>query len=347
MLAFLSPRRNSYEYEMSFPSFPQYDYSAESTPNAYNWIDLEDHLASTTSPPGEATSISPPALQQPIQALPHSPAEHPQPQQHQPQPQIQDTHQIQAVFEPPQTTFIEDRFQPSQYQFNIIDESHFQPQQGGSHVGRPETGATNSRRPPLRVEVDDVRPAGRSTSESASLAGPSRVPHGKPHTQTSPYKRPDTSSGTRSVSASSSGQILRPSSTRQERVASEQHARHLHSSEREPLRPQLRASVAGVGSMHPAPMPAVGVGAASVSCPAYSVWRVNQSPSTQQNQIQSNTSGASPADLAPTAVTYRCAHHFVFSSLGGGSSCRPALVFLDRAAPPRSRCRHLHPSTRQ
>lgn len=359
MLAFLSPRRTSCEYEMSFP-FQQYDYSAESTPNAFTWPELEqDSLVPTSATtPNQPASISPPALQQSIQALPHSPTEHvpfqqhqhhqqqEQPQQQPLQLQQQEPHQIQAVFEPPQTNFVEDRFQPSQYHFDVIDESHFLRQQSGSHVGRPGTGATTSRRPPLRVEVDDVRPAGRNTSESAPSAGPARVPHGRPHTQTShPYKRPETASGKRSVSASTSGQILRPSSARQERVVSEQqYARLLPSSEREPPRPQLHGSVVGVGSAHPAPMPTVGVGSTSVSCPAISIWRVNQSYNSQQNQIQRVVSGGSSAETAPTANT-RCADHFSISSLRGGSSYRPALVFLDRPAPPRSRCRHLCPST--
>lgn len=305
---------------MSFP-YPQYDYSAESTPNAYTWVDLEhDPLVPTSATtPNQPASISPPALQQPIQTLPHSPSEHLQPQQHQHQDQSQqlqlqqqETHPIQAVFEPPQTTFVEDRFQPSQFRFDVIDESHFLRQQSGSHVGRPETGATTSRRPPLRVEVDDVRPAGRNTSESAPSAGPVRVPHGRLHAKASnPYKRPETASGTRSVSASTSGQILRPSSTRQERVASEQqHAHYLHSSEREPPRPQLRGGVVGVDHAHPAPMPAVGVGSTSVSCPAISVWRVNQSYNPQQNQTQHNTSGGSSAGVTSFVNAFRCADHF-------------------------------------
>ncbi|CAL1708778.1 unnamed protein product [Somion occarium] len=268
---------------MSFP-FQQYvDYSETTTPGAYSWEGFEqDPIVPTSAPtPNQPASISPPTLQQPLQT-PTS-TEH-QPQHHQQQLQIQppsEPQQIQAVFEPPHTAYVEDRFQiqPSQFRFDNIDESHFLRQQGGSHVGRPNTGESSSRRPSLRVDVDEVRP---STSGSPPTAGPSRVPHGRPHVQVShPYRRPE-SSGMRSSPAS--GQSLRPSSSRRER-ASELH--HI-----EPM-PQMRVGVAH-------PMPAVGMGSTTVSCPAISVWRVNQS---NQNQIQRNVSGGSAATVATVTTT--------------------------------------------
>ncbi|KAL4251986.1 small heat shock protein (HSP20) family protein [Abortiporus biennis] len=262
---------------MSFP-YHYTDYSNPTTPGGYPWDVEQDSNQVSVQPQEQPTTISPAQLQH------HSPQSEPQPQHHQVQV-VQQPQDVQTVsYHPPPTIEIQERVPPSQYRFDNIDESHFLQQE---QSGRSET-RVSSKRPPLRVSVDEMRP---STSSSVPTVGPSRVSHGRStREQAHPYRRP-ISAG---VGSSSGQQAVR--STRRERATS---------SDTRERTSQLHTGPVGVRSSAPA-LPVVGTSMAA-TCPAMYTWRVNlpqRLPQEhQQHQGQRKVSGGSVATTSPGALT--------------------------------------------
>ncbi|KAF7796160.1 hypothetical protein EIP86_007334 [Pleurotus ostreatoroseus] len=247
------------------------EYPSPATPQSFVWdLDSADQTRGTVpqpQEPQEPQAISPLLLQQ-NQLLPSGPST-PQeqqlsvqpPLQHQPQHEpVQEPIQQpqQVAFDPPRVIQLHERA-PSQYRF--IDESPFVGTRGrGSHEAASRAG-------------DDEMYTSTSPSSSGA-AGPSRVPHGRAHTQNHPYRRPHSAAGpvgtaSRTQAAavrSASSTVSRRTSARVDDVMLERAS-------------QLRPGQGGV----PTVMPAVGSGLA-VACPAMSVWRVNltERPAEQQ-----------------------------------------------------------------
>lgn len=268
----------SYQY----PPYPA-DYSNHSTPPSF-WEQQAQNIMDAS--PG-STSISPEVFQQQL-----SPVDSPISLDH--HHHQQPLQQASPSYEPLPTIQIQERVQPSQFRFENIDESHFLPQQeDGTEVRQEPSGKAVSR---ASEEVC------QSTSPSSIGAGPSRVPHGKAHIQSHPYRR--TSAGKPTVDASlrSAGTRTASSSARGQRRDSEELGERSS---------RVRGDVP----------PMVG-SRAVLSCPAGAthVWRLSSHTSAESAEKSVVHQGFS-GDASHVTNT-RCAASLLPLFLSGESSCR-------------------------
>lgn len=312
-MLFAPLRGGAFECPMSYQSYNPYgsSYSNPSTPQQFTW-DVDHPEGSVTTP---QDAISPLVFQQ--QQL--SPMEATTPQE---QPQAQPQHL--AAFELHQRTIqLQERVAPSQFRFDNIDESHF------TDAGRHKA--------PSRVGVDEMR-SSTSPAGSSGAAGPSRVPHGRAHTQSHPYRRPRTgaSPGQQATTATSvSSTVSRRTPTRggrEESVLTE------------------RTSQLHRGTEVPS-TPAVGSGKA-VSCPAMSVWRATLYPSEnncdQQGQGAASGGGGPSgtttryADLSPSSSQSRVSLHVFISPPPPAPVAQQRQARLKHRPRHSSTCKHQH-----
>ena len=267
------PLNEGHFLSMSFPFQQQYmDYSNPTTPGAYPW-DVDDPTAHGSA------SISPEALQQPMQLHQVHPQPAPEPSEHarhQPTP-------TSAGYQAPPTIELQERVPPSQFRFDNIDESHFQQIQ--ENPPRSSTRSSSRRPSALRVTVDEARP-----STSSSL-GPSRATRQRAHVS-HPYRHSSDGAG-----PSSAGGLRSQTASRRGREGeSSSEARHGDIHERQ-SRLGVGSDTSLVGLIMP--MAGTGEGTSTASCPAMHTWRVNsQTPSAQMQPRSASGGGVSAHDAA-------------------------------------------------
>ena len=186
-----SPVTMSYQY----PPFHA-NYSNHSTPPSF-WDSGEQQQQQQLQDIIEAsTSISPQVFQQQLSPM-DSPISLDQQQQQQ---------HASPPYEPPPIIQVRERVQPSQFRFENIDESHFLQQREES----PET-RLHSAGKAVSSAGEEMR---KSMSPSSAGAGPSRVPRGKVHAQSHPYRRTSAANPTVDGSSRSAGTKAASSSAR-------------------------------------------------------------------------------------------------------------------------------------
>lgn len=309
---------------MSYP-YPQY-YSNPTSP----W-DIEPpqqqqqqqqvHVAE--SPSHSMSSMSTPVFPQQLSPVVDSPASFDPPLILPPLPPPQQQQQQQMLkFQTPHTIHLDDPGRPSsQIRFDNIDESHFLPQQERTddHAHRRRAAKAPAR---ASVGADEMR---SSTSPRSGGAGPSRVPHGRGRSQAHPYRRPSTATSPAGSAAGASGTLSRV----------EQAAGMMRSASAAPdsAGPQDRASesLAERSSARPGrdvPVASLALSTrSSVACPAFHVWRVNNTVNDEQRVPAAGSGG-------PGASTSRYADQSHLSAVSGESSCPqpPLFAFLPSAS---------------
>ena len=279
-----------FESPMSFPPYNPYasNYSSPPTPQGFNWDEHAPGSVSTTvSTPQDIQAISPLVFQHhlsPIDSNVNTAATTPQEPAPPPPP----------AYEPPRTIHIQERAVPSQFRFDNIDESHFR--------------NAEKRKASSSVDVDEMR---SSTSPSLSGAGPSRVPHGRAHAQSHPYRRPRPVAVQGGVESEAQQAVVNS--------ASSLPSRRTPARGSEPLAHERGSQLRMGTGVTPIVAPAVGSGKA-VSCPAMSVWKTQTDASSESRDLQGQGVGGGGGGLS--GVTNRYADPSVLSVVRGESSCR-------------------------
>ena len=306
-MLFAPVRGSVFDFPMSYPGYNPFSYSNPPTPQGFNW-DGQDSVSTSVSTPQDVQAISPIVFQHhlspvdsnattplvPEPALPPAPTPAPAPA---PLPIPQP-----PVYEAPRTIQLQERAARNHYRFDNIDESHFR-----NAEKRKASSAADG----------DEMPS--STRPSSAGAGPSRVPHGRAHAQSHPYRRPHTAT---SPVGSASAPGAHAAAVRESASSLPPTSRRTSSSAPRADEPQVlvyeRSSQMRTG-VTPFAVPAVGSGKA-VSCPAMSVWRQRTVTSDARSDTQGL--GAERGD----GVTNRYADPFVLSAVLGESSCRASFL---------------------
>ncbi|EKM56445.1 uncharacterized protein PHACADRAFT_253577 [Phanerochaete carnosa HHB-10118-sp] len=167
------PFQSSYNVEYSNPGSP---WTLDQPPQAQHTPTFQPDTPSNLSHSSVTAS--------PVYNMQHlSPVESPLPIV---QEYAQDPPRAQS-YESPRTIQLEERGKAlssgsMQVRFESIDDSYFLRQQESAGSGRRASDQA-----PVSASVDEMS---SSTRPSSSGAGPSRVPHGRPHSQAHPYRRP-------------------------------------------------------------------------------------------------------------------------------------------------------------